>query len=140
MIKNKIVHGDLHFGNFLFNLNDDKKRVEITILDFGVTCQLTDKQSKYLTTFLKTKNKNKLILFLKEIMINIPESLEIDENSKDTNIIKKILNNDNIILPSNFISLFSTLKIVFELQAECQKLNPDFNKYILGYMIENDFY
>ena len=44
------------------------------------------------------------------------------------------------MLPSNFISLFSTLKIIFELHHECEKDNPDFNSYLAGYLMDNDFY
>ena len=52
MIKNKVIHGDLHFGNFFFNLNQQEKRVEITLLDFGITCPLTKSQSKNLLKYL----------------------------------------------------------------------------------------
>lgn len=139
MVKNKVIHGDLHFGNFLFNLNNIEKRVEITLLDFGITCPLTKSQSNNLLKFIKKKNNESLILFLKEIIIN-----DIDLNlylvkKKNKDFIKDILDNDEIILPSNFISLFSTLKILFELQSQCKKNNPDFDSFLAGYMMDNDF-
>jgi len=121
MIKNQIIHGDLHFGNFLFNLNQTEKRVEITLLDFGIICPLTKLQSKNLQKFIKKRDNEALILFLKEIMINPPDELNLEKHSKDVDLLKDILDNDEVILPSNFISLFSTLKIVFELQADCKK-------------------
>lgn len=139
MIKNQIIHGDLHFGNFLFNLNQTEKRVEITLLDFGIICPLTKSQSKNLQKFIKKRDNEALILFLKEIMINPPDELNLEKHSKDVDLLKDILDNDEVILPSNFISLFSTLKIVFELQADCKKKNPDFNSYLAGYMMDNEF-
>lgn len=139
MIKNQIIHGDLHFGNFLFNLNQTEKRVEITLLDFGIICPLTKLQSKNLLKFIKKRDNEALILFLKEIMINSPDELNLEKHSKDVDLLKDILDNDEVILPSNFISLFSTLKIVFELQADCKKINPDFNSYLAGYMMDNEF-
>jgi len=139
MIKNQIIHGDLHFGNFLFNLNQTEKRVEITLLDFGIICPLTKLQSKNLQKFIKKRDNEALILFLKEIMINPPDELNLEKHSKDVDLLKDILDNDEVILPSNFISLFSTLKIVFELQADCKKINPDFNSYLAGYMMDNEF-
>lgn len=139
MIKNQIIHGDLHFGNFLFNLNQTEKRVEITLLDFGIICPLTKLQSKNLLKFIKKRDNEALILFLKEIMINPPDELNLEKHSKDVDLLKDILDNDEVILPSNFISLFSTLKIVFELQADCKKINPDFNSYLAGYMMDNEF-
>ena len=54
-------------------------------------------------------------------MINPPDELNLEKHSKDVDLLKDILDNDEVILPSNFISLFSTLKIVFELQADCKK-------------------
>jgi len=139
MIKNQVIHGDLHFGNFLFNLNQIEKRVEITLLDFGITCPLTKSQSKKLQKFIKKRDNEELILFLKEIMINTPDELNLKKHSKDVDLLKDILDNDDVTLPSNFISLFSTLKIVFELQADCKKINPDFNSYLAGYMMDNEF-
>ena len=38
MINNRTLHGDLHFGNFLFKL--DNNEVKITLLDFGIICYL----------------------------------------------------------------------------------------------------
>lgn len=139
MIKNQVIHGDLHFGNFLFNLNQTEKRVEITLLDFGITCPLTKSQSKNLQKFIKKRDNEAFILFLKEIMRNSPDDLYLEKKIKDINLLKDILDNDDVILPSNFISLFSTLKIVFDLQADCKKINPDFNSYLAGYMMDNEF-
>ena len=54
-------------------------------------------------------------------------------------IINLILKDKNIQLPSNFLSLFTTLKIVLDLQKTCKKTNPDFDNFLAGYMMENDF-
>jgi predicted unusual protein kinase regulating ubiquinone biosynthesis (AarF/ABC1/UbiB family) len=140
MIKNQIIHGDLHFGNFLFNLNQKKKRVEITLLDFGITCPLTKSQSQNLQKFIKKKDNKALILFLKEVIKNVPDDLCLDEKIGDQDLLKNILDNHDVLLPSNFISLFSTLKIMFELHHECNKNNSDFNSYLAGYIMDNDFY
>lgn len=139
MIKNQVIHGDLHFGNFLFNLNQTEKRVEITLLDFGITCPLTKSQSKNLQKFIKKRDNEALILFLKTIMINLPDDLNFKKHCKNVNILTDILDNDEVILPSNFISLFSTLKIVFDLHTDCKNKNPDFTSYLAGYMMDNEF-
>ena len=43
MLKNNVLHGDFHQGNFLLNIVSDK--VELTIIDFGIICNITDEQS-----------------------------------------------------------------------------------------------
>lgn len=144
MIKKGMIHGDLHFGNFLFNLNKGKKKVEITLLDYGIICPLTANQSKHLINFIKKNDNKSLIIFLTTI-IDFPDDFKNSiiyesNNIKKSVFLNNILENDLISLPSNFISLFSTLKIVLELSNNCMKENTDFNIFLSGYMMENDFY
>lgn len=143
MIKNKIIHGDLHFGNFLFKLLNNK--VHITLLDFGIVCHISDEQSKYLIKYLKSTSKEKkrenLINFTRSILINkVNFNTDLNFiNLNDKELLDYILSNDNIEIPSNFASLYSTLRIVLELHHECCKKNPQFNHFLFGYLIENDF-
>mgnify|MGYP001163513933 CR=1 FL=1 len=153
MVNNKTLHGDLHFGNFLFKLVDNE--VRITLLDYGIICYLDENQSNYLLNFMKKKSNKKEN---KINLINFVESLLIENNNINLNnfniiyknnqeilkkssseIINLILKDKNIQLPSNFLSLFTTLKIVLDLQKTCKKTNPDFDNFLAGYMMENDF-
>ena len=143
MIKNKIIHGDLHFGNFLFKLINNK--VHITLLDFGIVCHISDDQSEYLIKYLKSSNKDKkrenLINFTRSILINkVNFNTDLNFiNLNDKELLDYILSDDNIEIPSNFASLYSTLRIVLELHHDCCKNNPQFNHFLFGYLIENDF-
>ena len=150
MITKCIIHGDLHFGNFLFKL--DNHQVKISILDFGIICYLNELQSNYLLAFLKSKStQNKhtnLINFILSIVLNknsdfitteYKNNITLMQNTKSNELLEKILSDNRIEIPSNFISLFTTLKIILDLQKTCKKNNPMFSSYLAGYMMENDF-
>lgn len=153
MVENKKLHGDFHYGNFLFNVY--KKQVVITILDFGIVCNLTNEESSNLRLALSYKRKD---VERKEYLIAFLESIIYKECDNDnervpiktiygkslktlstSGLLKNIKNNSNFRIPANFLSLFTTLEIIFVLFDDCKKKNPDFNKFVMGYMMDNCF-
>ena len=138
MVKNKILHGDLHEGNFLFKINNNRE-ITIIILDFGITCDLSDLQSKHLFNILNPKTKDitddfKIFIqtFNKHLIVK-----------KDTPIrfkqLFQILEDNNIYLPANFLSFFTTLQTLKLNTDELKKKHSNLNEFMIGYLLENDY-
>ncbi len=51
MIDNKFIHGDLHEGNFLFNI-DKNNNVILNLIDFGLVFELNEHQKKIFNNYL----------------------------------------------------------------------------------------
>ena len=140
MVKNKCIHGDFHFGNFLFKLNNENNIV-LTILDFGICCKIDNLQSKYLLNSLNPKNSNEKInknLFNFINTFNTNEYFEFDLDNTNLNIID-ILFSKNIILPSEIISFFTTLQILIINVKTLKREDKNFNAFLTGYLLENDY-
>ncbi|VVU95030.1 hypothetical protein CPAV1605_755 [seawater metagenome] len=144
MIQGKIIHGDFHHGNFLYQLENN--RVNIIILDFGIICSLTDTQSYYLLESMNIKyNKKKrnifFIKFVYELNYDIRVKLEkYNLNEKhDPDTIINIILKENIKIPSEFISFFTTFQtLIIKINKHIKTKNNHFMEYLLGYALDND--
>jgi len=138
-IKNNILHGDFHFGNFLYKLVDFK--VHIIILDFGVVCELNDEQKEYLLISINPKKNeelriNSLFEFLKSFNISLGK-YKFKKRDKIETILLKLINSDNI-LPTNIYSCINTIHLLFDYIDTIKKKDRSFDEYLIGHLIEND--
>ena len=78
MIRKKFLHADLHLGNFLFNLVDDK--VQIILLDFGICLPINQEQSDILTNFINNPIDKKNIMDFICSFSNIDQCSETKRN------------------------------------------------------------
>jgi predicted unusual protein kinase regulating ubiquinone biosynthesis (AarF/ABC1/UbiB family) len=140
MITQGIVHGDFHHGNFLLRLINDK--VHLTILDFGMMCEFTDEQKAILlmTFNFSVDDKTRsayLIKFLSSINDDFKTVLGKYENASAPDIITKILQVEELVIPMDYITLFVTLQNVFFLITDLKKRKgSEFKTYIIDYAME----
>ena len=133
MISNGIIHSDFHNGNFLFNLEEGK--VKMTILDYGIVCQLNKEQNYHLNEFLNLRNIRKwkkkshhlrrFFIALNPICENIIIEKNL-ENAESVNFIDIMLNSGSINIPSEFISFFSTFQVLNETVLDIEEKNYDY--------------
>ena len=134
MIRKKLLHGDFHLGNILFNIENN--RVVINIYDFGIIFNLNDIQSESLLNYIETFKNNHLTTFLKTFNKNITEDL-INNRHKlflrsESNYTLNLSYLSSLKIPLEIINILSILcyiKILF--------INLDINK-LFSFMIEND--
>jgi predicted unusual protein kinase regulating ubiquinone biosynthesis (AarF/ABC1/UbiB family) len=145
MIENKLIHIDLHFGNFFFKLDKKNDIVKIILLDFGIMKKINDMQKEELLKIFNFKKiSNKFIwLLLKDNKYNYKDFNKlIEEYSKNNK--KKNLNDISIFLQKKkiFISYENTLfmnSIDFIFKLRHKIINPKiFDKYLIGYIMENE--
>lgn len=137
MVNNNVIHGDLHYGNFLFiNQNNN---IKIIILDFGITSNLTEIQSNCLKKILNPKTKDFTRDF--EIFIQSFDNKFIikSENGQNFNQLINILEHENIKLPSDIISFFTTLQTLKLNVYNLRKKYNNLNEYLSGFLLENDY-
>jgi predicted unusual protein kinase regulating ubiquinone biosynthesis (AarF/ABC1/UbiB family) len=139
MVQNKVLHGDLHYGNFSFKIIDDS--IKLIILDFGVICEFTNEQSNYLLNLINPKNNKKIknengILFVKSLDI---DTTNIDIEGKKFDEILEIIFKSNAKINYNIFSCLTTLQVILSNTSYFRKKNPSFTKYLLGYLLENDY-
>ena len=85
MISKKFLHGDLHDGNLLFYISNNK--VKLNLIDFGLVMELTDKQQKIIFNFIFIDKVISKIKFVYEILNKSISYLEFKELCyKDKNI------------------------------------------------------
>lgn len=139
MLKHNILHGDYHFGNFLFKvINND---LELIILDYGIICNFTDTQTKYLSYVLHPKKNDKtrqeyLSKFITTFGVTIKkENLgkRIDE------FLDEILDNKNNKLTSDIYSCLTTLQVLLSYVDNLRDRDNTFYEYLAGYLLENDY-
>lgn len=139
MLKHNILHGDYHFGNFLFKVvNND---LELIILDYGIICNFTDIQTEYLSFVLHPKKNDKirqeyLSKFIETFGVTIKkENLgkRIDEFLDD------ILNNKDNKLTSDIYSCLTTLQVLLSYVDNLRDRDKSFYEYLAGYLLENDY-
>ena len=145
MIKTNKIHGDLHGGNFYYKFEDDI--LKIIVLDYGITCNLTDIQSKYIFRALNMKiskiERNKaFIQFVYSIDDNIKNELskyDIQVNSdKDQDYIINLIIKNNILIKAEFISFFTTFQMLVININQRIKKSTNFEQYLIGFAMEND--
>jgi predicted unusual protein kinase regulating ubiquinone biosynthesis (AarF/ABC1/UbiB family) len=146
MIRKKFLHADLHLGNFLFNLVDDK--VQIILLDFGICLPINQEQSDILTNFINNPiDKKNIMDFIcsfsnidqcSETKRNIEKKLQkvnLDVTNKDeTAIVFDILQDFHINL--TIVNIFITIN---QLVCKINKVKKKEQKYIINYLVDNDF-
>ena len=143
MIKTKKIHGDFHGGNFYFKIEDEI--LKIIVLDFGIICNLTDMQSKYLLRSLnmklcKNKRNEAFIEFIYSLDNNLKNELKkynIELNT-DFNYIISLIIEKNIKINAEFISFFTTFQmLIYNINYKI-KTSSNFEQYLIGYAMEND--
>ena len=83
-----------------------------------------------------------LIKVLETYFYNNDNSDKIMESiikTKNLTEISAIFSKYNINVPGNFLSLFSTMEVIINLNKELSKKNTDFGMYLSGYLLENEF-
>ena len=128
MIKYKFLHGDFHFGNMFFDIQNDT--VVINIFDFGIVFNLSDEQSKNLLDYIETQQTDKLVCFLKTINPNIPSDWRGLHIKKIDSIDIDLIKNYHIPLEIiNLLSIFQNIRSIFK------KTNLN---HLIDYMIDNN--
>ena len=85
MLEKRFIHGDLHDGNLLFYISNNK--VKLNLIDFGLVMELTDKQQKIIYDFIFIDKVISKIKFVYEILNKSISYLEFKELCyKDKNI------------------------------------------------------
>jgi hypothetical protein len=144
MINDKLLHGDFHFGNFLFFFNN---RVNIIILDFGLVFNLSNQQSEYLLDYIETFEVKFFIKFLNEFDNNLDDNINISKlkkiypniKSKDNLVyINMFLEDNNCHLPIELYNLLSTIELLKHSIGRNKFKKEDFNEF-MKYMIKNKF-
>ena len=139
MIKNNVLHGDFHYGNFLFKL--ENKEVKLIILDFGIICNLSDFQSECILNCLNPKkNEN----FRTENGLNFIKSLNVDtkniniKGKRFEEILDQIIEKD-IKIQSEFYSSLTTLQTILSNTQHLIDNDKDFIDFLAGYLMENEY-
>ena len=139
MIKNNLLHGDFHYGNFLFRL--ENRSVKIIILDYGIVCHLTDNQKQYILNSLSPKKSEQFrnengIKFIKSLSVDINDLVIEGEGFKS--ILSQVMKK-NVKIESKFYSCLTTLQTVLTNTQYLKDNDVDFNDFLAGYLMENDF-
>ena len=131
MINNNIIHGDLHLGNMLFNINNNN--VVNSIIDFGIVYNITDIQKKYLLLFMENNDIKYLFLFLNTINPKIPTEKESYRKLYFSKI-KKC----NIKIVKEYKIPLEILNLISILQFISQNLEKKYYNQLIDYLITNN--
>jgi predicted unusual protein kinase regulating ubiquinone biosynthesis (AarF/ABC1/UbiB family) len=137
MIAKGNIHGDFHMGNFIFFKKNDK--LCITILDFGIMCEITPEQTVSLQLALnfnlnsesRTKHMANFICSIDTSLTDKSKKYDLTK-SRSMKTIIEIMLKEHVQFPVQFITLFTTLQILTTNSKE-QDIS------VLNYAIENDF-
>ena len=140
-IQNKILHGDFHFGNFLFRI--ENQSLIMIVLDFGIIAPINDSEKELFSClFDYTLNKDEQIAKTKELFIYLKMNpkVEIDlynvEDSKDKNIHDRFDVKSSKI-PINYISLSTVYPHFLNLTSKMERI-PFLIKFF-NFMYKNKF-
>ena len=129
-IKNNVLHGDFHHGNFLFRKDDNN--LKLIVLDFGIINKISNKESELLLNLFELEyddsDRNHFISELFKIH-NI--QCKTDKIRK-SNIFEKV---EIEKIPKIFITLFTIIKYF-------NKLNYDYTSLsikLFNFMYKNKF-
>lgn len=115
MIKKGVVHGDLHDGNVLSDINNNGK---ITVIDFGMVIRLTEEERKILShivrgyiAFYKTGHYKRLLKYLlKTDEKGLIESKEVEIIINECTTVK---NGKTLFLVQNLDTFLSKISELF---------------------------
>jgi len=110
MIKNKFIHCDLHYGNLLFNLKNNK--LELNLIDFGIVKEINNNQKMFLEKAINKRKKEYLIEFCKSIT-------NVDIENSDINKSINLINNETI----DFGNLLLNFKLLIEVMKKTKGLD-----------------
>ena len=111
MIKNKIIHCDLHYGNLLFNLKNNK--LELNLIDFGIVKEINDKNKYFLEKAINERSNKYLLEFCSSITNkDIKKEDDIGKNIQ-------LINKETI----DFGNLFLNFKLLIEVMKKTKGLD-----------------